>query len=402
MKTGLLKMRGSFKIAKLFGIPVFIHWSFWFLFLFVAYVGKTLPSIAFLSVYVLALFVCVVLHEFGHALSARFYGVSTRDITILPIGGVARLDKMPEKPFQEFIIAIAGPAVNVVIALILSIFMYFTYSFQFGIEEFAAHESSNDTPMKLLYALLYSNVGLVVFNMIPAFPMDGGRVLRALLSFKLGRSKATYIASIFGQVISVGFIIYALLPLVRYVLLAFTKRSMSLSFIDWDVQPVLALISVFIFTTARNEYKSVRMDEILSRHTVVNILRPHFTCLKTSDLMQTAASEMAKGFESNFLVFDGGDILNDTETSAQSGLRGVLQDDDILDAVKNKHYDALVFTYMTHEYKKIYLYDSIKDVYYKMLETGQYLMPVLKDDTVIGVVDMVMLQNFIKFQEKVE
>lgn len=382
-------MRGSFKIARLFGIPVFIHWSFWLLFLFVAYVGKTLPSIAFNSVYVLALFVCVVLHEFGHALSARFYGVSTRDITILPIGGVARLDKMPEKPFQEFIVAIAGPAVNLGIVVVLSVVMYGIYSFQFGLEEFALHKSSDEMPMQMLYFLLYSNVILALFNMIPAFPMDGGRVLRALLSLRLGRSKATYIASIFGQVISAVGFVGALLPLLHYAFSLFPEIGISLSFIGWNFQPVLALISIFIFITARNEYKNVRMDEILSHHTVVNILRAHFTRLKTSDLMQTAASEMSKGMESNFLVFDDANIL-----------RGVLQDDDILDAVKNKHYDALAFTYMTHEYKKTNQYDSIKQVYYTMLESGQYLMPVLQDENVIGVVDMAMLQNFMKSQEK--
>jgi Zn-dependent protease len=385
-------MRGSLKITSLFGIPVFVHWSFWLLFLLVAYIGKTLPSIAFHSVYVLALFVCVVLHEFGHALSARFYGVSTKDITILPIGGVARLDKMPEKPFQEFVVAIAGPAVNVVIALFLGLVIYgSSILFENKSGTIATQISSDETLSGLLYTLLYSNIGLVVFNMIPAFPMDGGRVLRALLSFRLGRSKATHIASILGQVISVGFVIFALLPLLHYIFSPFTDIGMSLSFITWDIQPVLALISVFIFTTARNEYKSVRMEEILNRHTVVNVLRRDFTRLKTGDLIRTASSEMTKGFESNFLVFDDADIL-----------RGVLQDDDILDALKNKHYDALVFTYMTHEFKKIALHDSIKEVYYKMLETGQYLMPVMQEDTVIGVVDMVMLQNFIKSQEKVE
>jgi Zn-dependent protease len=384
-------MRGSVKIANLFGIPVFVHWSFWLLFLFVAYISTSFSSIAFNSVYVLALFVCVVMHEFGHALSARFYGVSTQDITILPIGGVARLDKMPEKPIQEFIVAIAGPAVNVVIALVLGLIVYGSFSFQLGAAEIRDVVADGETPINMLFTLLISNIGLVVFNMIPAFPMDGGRVFRALLSLRLGRSRATYIASIFGQIISVGFIIFALLPLLRYVFTPFTDIGMSLTFIWWKFQPVLALISVFIFTTARNEYKSVRMDEIMSRHTVVNVLRPHFTRLKTSDLMQTASTEMAKGVESNFLVFDDADIL-----------RGVLQDDDILDAAKNKHYDALVFTYMTHELKKISPYDSIKEVYYKMLETGQYLMPVMQDETVAGVVDMAMLQNFIKFQEKVK
>jgi Zn-dependent protease len=384
-------MRGSFKIANLFGIPVFVHWSFWLLFLFVAYIGKTLPSIAFHSVYVLALFVCVVLHEFGHALSARFYGVSTKDITILPIGGVARLDKMPEKPFQEFVVAIAGPAVNVVIALFLGLVIYGgSHFFETKTSDISSPVESDITFSNLLHTLLFSNIGLVVFNMIPAFPMDGGRVLRALLSFRLGRSKATHIASLLGQIISVGFIIFALLPLLHYIFSPFTDIGMSLSFITWDIQPVLALISIFIFTTARNEYKSVRMEEILNRHTVVNVLRRDFTRLKTGDLIRTASSEMTKGFESSFLVFDDADIL-----------RGVLQDDDILDALKNKHYDALIFTYMTHEFKKIALYDSIKEVYYKMLETGQYLMPVMQEDTVIGVVDMAMLQNFIKSQEKV-
>jgi Zn-dependent protease len=383
-------MRGSLKIANLFGIPVFIHWSFWFLFLFVAYISDSFSSIAFNSIYVLALFMCVVMHEFGHALSARFYGVSTQDITILPIGGLARLDKMPEKPLQEFVVALAGPAVNVVIALILSIVVFGCFSFKLDVGDIQKLTANDETPMNMLFTLLISNIGLVVFNMIPAFPMDGGRVFRALLSLKLGRSRATYIASIFGQVISIGFIIFALLPLLRYIFTPFTDIGMSLTFIWWKFQPVLALISVFIFTTARNEYKSVRMDEIMSHHTVVNVLKPHFTRLKTSDLMQTPASEMSKGFESNFLVFDDSDIL-----------RGVLQDEDIVDAVKNKHYDALVFTYMTHEFKKLSPYNSIKEVYYNMLETGQYLMPVMQDEKVMGVVDMTMLQNFMNFQEKV-
>jgi Zn-dependent protease len=384
-------MRGSLKIANLFGIPVFIHWSFWFLFLFVAYISDSFSSIAFNSIYVLALFICVVMHEFGHALSARFYGVSTQDITILPIGGLARLDKMPEKPLQEFVVALAGPSVNVVIALILSVVVFGSFSFKLDIDDIQKLTSNDETPMNMLFTLLISNIGLVVFNMIPAFPMDGGRVFRALLSLKLGRSRATYIASVLGQVISVGFIIFALLPLLHYIFTPFTDIGMSLKFIWWKFQPVLALISVFIFTTARNEYKSVRMDEIMSHHTVVNVLKPHFTRLKTSDLMQTPASEMSKGFESNFLVFDDSDIL-----------RGVLQDEDIVDAVKNKHYDALVFTYMTHEFKKLSPYNSIKEVYYKMLETGQYLMPVMQDEKVMGVVDMTMLQNFMNFQEKVE
>ena len=245
--------------------------------------------------------------------------------------------------------------------------------------------------MHMLYILLYSNIFLAVFNMAPAFPMDGGRVLRALLSIRLGRAKATYIASRLGQIIAVLFVIYAVSPLLKKVFTPFTDIGQSLMFIDWQFQPVLALISGFIFYTARSEYQNVRMDEILSHHTVANVLRTHFTRLKTGDLMFTPAGEIKKGFETNFLVFDDADIL-----------RGVLHHEDIIDAVKNKHYDASVFSYMIHEFQSISPFQSIKDVYHKMLESGQYLMPVMNDDTLIGVVDMTMVKHFIKFQEKVE
>ena len=132
------------------------------------------------------------------------------------------------------------------------------------------------------------------------------------------------------------------------------------------------------------------MDEILSRHTISNILRTHFTRLKTSDLVQTAASEMKKGNEFNFLVFDDDDLL-----------RGLLQDDDVLDSVKNKDYNALVMTYMTTNFQRAKPFDSIREVYYKMLHSGQYLTPVMNGDELIGVVDMAMLQNFIASHEKV-
>ena len=148
--------------------------------------------------FILALFVCVLLHEFGHALTARRYGVRTRDIILLPIGGVARLERIPEKPRQELWIALAGPAVNVVIAVALAVWLQVTGGWQ-PVEELTVTGGS------FVERLLVVNIFLVVFNLIPAFPMDGGRVLRALLGLKLDYVRATQIAASIGQALALGF-----------------------------------------------------------------------------------------------------------------------------------------------------------------------------------------------------
>lgn len=384
-------MRRSLQIAKVFGIPVFVHWSFLLLALLVIYLGKSRgwewEQIAIQGLEIVALFVCVVLHEFGHALSARYYGVNTQDITILPIGGLARLDRLPEKPIQEFVVAIAGPAVNVVIYLFLRVFINLFYGYDCGF--WGGTDSFNmafQTPTEtLLLNLVTANLFLVLFNMIPAFPMDGGRVFRSLLSIRFGRVWATKMAAILGQTIAGGFLIFAVIPLLKYIIPEDTAVGEKLEAVFWSFQPVLALISVFIAYTARNEYKSVRIDEALNRHTVMNILREHFTYIRTGDLIQTAAIQMKRGTESNFLVFDDSHVL-----------RGILQEEDITDAIKNQQYDAIVYTYMTHEFRIVTPFESIKEVYYRMLQSGQSIMPVMDGENLIGVVDMVQLQNFIE------
>ncbi len=384
-------MRGSVQIAKLFGIPVFVHWTFSLLFLFIIYMGISKDAgwekIALLGFLTICLFTCVVLHEFGHALSARYYGVHTQDITILPIGGLARLDRLPEKPIQEFVVAIAGPAVNVVIYILLYLFLTLFYSLDidfWGNTNDILPESKFET-INFMLDLLRANLGLVLFNMIPAFPMDGGRVFRSLMSLRFGRIWATKVAAVLGQVIAVGFLIFAVVPLLKYVIPEHSEIGQKLEVVFWHFQPVLALISVFIAYSARNEYKSVRFDEILTRHTVANVLREHYTYIKTGDLIQTAAIQMKRGTESNFLVFDDYHIL-----------RGILLEDDIMDAIKNQQHDAIVLTYMTHEFRIVTPFESIKEVYYRMYQSGQYIMPVMNGEDLIGVVDMNTLQDFIE------
>lgn len=194
-------MRWSFQIARIAGTEVRIHATF---FLLLAWIGfayfKADGAAAAVNgvVFTCLVFFCVLLHEFGHALAARRYGIRTPDITMLPIGGLARLERMPEKPSQELVVALAGPAVNIVIAACLLL----GFGFQPGFFDLSTLERVGASlPLKLLVV----NVWLVAFNLLPAFPMDGGRVLRALLAMRLPYARATQIAANVGQVMAFGF-----------------------------------------------------------------------------------------------------------------------------------------------------------------------------------------------------
>jgi Zn-dependent protease len=240
----------SLKIGKLFGIGVYIHWSFLLIIGFVLYTygiqGGWRFAIFGLEL-LLAGFACVVLHEYGHALMARWFGIATRDITLYPIGGVARLERMSENPVEELLIALAGPAVNVVIALLLLPVNIILYGSSM------ATVSGDPEVMRNYFwlVLLFFNIMMVLFNMLPAFPMDGGRVLRALLALSLGRLTATHIAALVGA----GFaFIFAMSGV-----FAFSN-------------PMLVLIGVFIFLMGRMELAMVRYQEAQRRARPLDVL----------------------------------------------------------------------------------------------------------------------------------
>ena len=224
-------MRWSLKVASISGIEVRIHLTF---LLFLAWIGFSYYRVAGLPgavqgvLFILALFACVLLHEFGHAFAARAFGIATPDITLLPIGGVARLNRIPDKPWQEFVVAIAGPLVNVVIALALIFVVH-------GSAEVRQLEYLENPRVELLTRLASINVMLVLFNLIPAFPMDGGRILRALLAMAMPYARATQIAAWIGQVLAVCFGIFGLFG-----------------------NPLLILIAFFIFAGAQQETEMAR------------------------------------------------------------------------------------------------------------------------------------------------
>ncbi len=227
-------MKRSFRVGTFSGIDVNLHWTFSLmlggLFLFYLYQTASLliaaAGIALLS----TVFLCVVLHEYGHALMARKYGIKTLDITLYPIGGVARLASMPKEPMQELWIALAGPAVNLAIAGILYMVGGF-WSGSVAVETLAA------PPTNIIGMLIWFNLVMVGFNMIPAFPMDGGRVLRAGLAKNMGYSRATQIAGVIGQGVAVIMAAYGI----------FTGQWM------------LIFIALFVIVAAKQEMEHAMM-----------------------------------------------------------------------------------------------------------------------------------------------
>jgi Zn-dependent protease/predicted transcriptional regulator len=364
-------MKGTVQIAKIFNIPIFIHWSFAFVGLWVLYLGNQasldIRGMLQLGFLVLSIFFCVVLHEYGHALTARRFGVKTKDIILSPIGGIARLTSLPERPIHEFWVAIAGPLVNIAIVLLLSPF----FIFHDILDVFTDGLTMSDMMSDMFYfipLLIGMNFTLAIFNLIPAFPMDGGRVFRSLLSIKIGRLKATRIATYFGQFFAFLFVIWGL----------------------WSAGFVMALIGVFIYFMASSEYHSILMESVLSNHQVKDIVRPEFTRLYTTDQMQGAVRHLHSGMEKNFLVFD-----------EMENLVGMLSEKRIIKAMKGQCWDSPVKDYMSRRVESLQLEDSLKEVLNKMQRQQYTIMPVVEAGTLIGVVDMAMIDNFIKLQQKV-
>jgi Zn-dependent protease/CBS domain-containing protein len=289
-------MRWTFHIARIAGIDVKVHATFLLLLAFYgfAFFGQGgLPAAIQGVVFIMLVFLCVLLHEFGHALAARRYGINTPDITLLPIGGLARLDRMPEKPSEELIVAIAGPLVNVVIAALLAPFVSFSdmgkpdvlEHFQFG----------------LIQQLFFANCVLVVFNLLPAFPMDGGRILRAFLAMRMDYAKATNIAANIGQTLAFTAALYAL--------------------VSW--QPMLMLVAIFVFFGAQSEAAHAQMRSVTNGLRVRDAMVTRFEVLSRGATLHDAVQAVLKTSQHDF------PIVNES-----GGVVGVLTRDDLIVALR--------------------------------------------------------------------
>ena len=290
-------MRWSFQIAKIAGIDVRIHVTFLLLLAAIAlgsYQSGGVPAAAATLLFICLVFLCVLLHEFGHALAARRYGIRTSDITLLPIGGVARLERIPDKPAQEFVVAIAGPLVNVAIVALLLLL--------FGIPaDFPNPLAIDLSSGSLAQNVLAVNVGLIAFNMLPAFPMDGGRVFRALLALRLPYGRATQVAAMLGQVMAFAFGFWGLT----------------------QGQPMLVLVAVFVFFGAQSEALHADMRTVSSGLRVHAGMITDFRALPVNADLNVAIEALLHTSQHDFPVTDAG-----------GEVRGLLTRDDLLLALR--------------------------------------------------------------------
>jgi len=272
-------MGWSLRLGKVAGIRVQVHFTF---VIFTAWIvlsgliaGKSQQVVLANTAFMLGLFACVVFHEFGHALTAKHYGIRTKDITLLPIGGVARLERMPEDPRQELWVALAGPAVNVVIVAAIWIWFMVTR----GGPNLAGIDLASGT---FLERILLVNISLVVFNMLPAFPMDGGRVVRALLATRMEYTRATQVAASLGQ-------------------------SMALLFglVGFFFNPLLMFIALFVWIGAAQEASMVQMKSALGGIPVSAAMMTTFQTVGPDDSLEHVTQLVLSGSQQDFPVLDG-------------------------------------------------------------------------------------------------
>jgi Zn-dependent protease/CBS domain-containing protein len=279
-------MGGAFKIGRFSGIDVRVHWTFFLLLAFFAFIGyqasgSPLGALT-ATVTIVALFFCVLLHEFGHSLVAQRLGIEIHSITLLPIGGVSNLESLPEKPVDEVKISVAGPLVSVVLALIF---------FGVGLLLGAVPRVPTDLFMgwfgsvgQFFFYLGYLNMVLAVFNLLPAFPLDGGRILRGLLATRLGAVRATDVASVVGQVFAAAFFLIGLL----------------------GGNFVLALIAVFIFFGASGEAQMVKQRELTRGVTVSDVMgtKPRTETVTPNHTFGQVLELVLHGYQEDFPVLD--------------------------------------------------------------------------------------------------
>jgi Zn-dependent protease/CBS domain-containing protein len=273
-------MSRSFRLARLAGIDIFIHPTFALLLAWVAissgFQGRTLGAAAAGVALMLALFACIVLHELGHALMARRFGIATKDITLLPIGGMARLERMPERPVQEFLVALAGPAVTFLIAIILFAWLRLSGDWQ-------SLESLSVSRGAFVEQIMVANVALLLFNLLPAFPMDGGRVLRAILAARTDYVSATVRAASIGQGIAF--------------LLALVGLFSNL---------FLVIVAFFIWVAAGEEAAAVQKKSALAGVTVRAAMMTRLQSLTPASTVGEAVELLLSDSQQDFPVLQRG------------------------------------------------------------------------------------------------
>ncbi len=351
-------MNWAWRIATIAGIDVRIHVTFLALLAWIAWSAYattgTLAGAVDGVVLILLVFAIVVMHEFGHALMARRFGIKTRDITLLPIGGVASLERMPERPRDELLVAIAGPAVNVVLAVVLA-----GFALALGLD--LVPESAAE-PMPMLVRLVWVNVMLAVFNLLPAFPMDGGRALRALLAMRLSDRAATRIAAQLGQAMALLFGIVGLF-----------------------FNPVLIFIALFLWMGASGEAKLAEAKWVAHGVPVSAAMARAVVAIPVSATLAVPVQRTLDGFQRDFPVVDGPD----------GRVVGVLSREAILRGLATTGPETPVHTLMDGNPRLLHPYDNLEDAFMKLLSDNEPAPVVDDQGRLVGLMTSESLGEFL-------
>lgn len=362
-------MKWSLFVGKIGGTKLYIHWTFVILLVWIFIsnfrAGKDVQQGLWGVGFILILFACVLLHELGHAMAAKIYKIKTPKITLLPIGGVAQIEKMPEKPGQEFVVAIMGPLVNVVIGAL--VFLYLQISENFPTLNEIKEMQLIDSGHELLFNLFIANIILFIFNLVPAFPMDGGRILRSLLLFSTNRKTATNIAARIGQIIAVVFVILGLM-----------------------YNPWLVFIALFIFLGAGTEaaYESARAS--LEHHKVSEVLMHTYTRLSPQQTIEEVVEVLLDTQEKDFVVMEGENVV------------GTLSDRQMMIGLAKLGKQTTVAQVMNKDVIEFDLETALVDVYKQIMTVPSSVFPISQNGRFIGIVNRDNINEFIQIQDAMD
>ncbi len=356
-------MKWSFPMGRVAGIPIRMHVTFILVLVWIAWLGwesNGLVSSLWALALINGLFACVVLHELAHSLVAIRFGAEVRNITLLPIGGVASMKSIPEKPYQEFLVSVAGPLTNVLIVLILTA----------ARGRFPSWQQENVFPAsggELLDALIWANLILAVFNLVPAFPMDGGRVLRSLLALFLPYRQATTAAATIGQLLAVGFILVGLLT-----------------------NPFLVIIGLFVFFGAEGEERSVRIKSMLRDVLAEDVMVTGFVRLQPGDTVGRCLEYVYHHKQEDFPV------------ELEGRLVGIVPRKDWLEALHRDGVEAKVADIMRRHFVVLHPKADLAKLYQQVLLLHQGVFPVVDEGRLVGLLTAEDISRFLMVREAQE
>jgi Zn-dependent protease/predicted transcriptional regulator len=353
-------MKGSLKLGTIKGIGIFVHWTFSLLIAFIIYInysnGYSAIQIVWSVLFILCVFVTVFLHELGHSFAAKLFNIGTKDITLLPIGGVSRLETIPEKPKEELIVTFAGPLVNIVLAFITGLFISFPDTSVALARELSAGVNASN----FFHNFFIVNIILAVFNLIPAFPMDGGRVLRALLSFKFERHIATKIAARIGQFLAIGFMLLGFL-----------------------YNPFLIFIGLFVIMGAQMESKHADSKYSLKGYKVRDVLMKQYISIDAGEPIRTAIDLLLDSQSKIFLITENNEPV------------GTLNRDQIIMTLSEKGENALIHSAMNKNLIYLDVETLLENIFELVYKNKTNLMLVMENNELVGTLDTENLLEFL-------